>query len=399
MVDSAFVDLDIASCPELKWRALRFHPRWPVTHSHSLTYRPIKERIPRALTDTNSRYYRKVNTNNDIDMPPNVLVTGSAGHLGAALMLSLPSHGMFPLGIDILPSEETARVGSISDRDFVAGILEEFPSITRVMHAATLHKPHVGSHSKADFVDTNITGTLVLLEEAAKTGRIESFVFISTTSAFGKVLSPGVGSPAIWIDEQVVPVPKNIYGATKVAAEDLCSLVHAQTGMPVVVLRTARFFPEEDDDEERRGAMDGGNLKVLELCCRRVDIEDVVRACVCAAGRAGEVKFGKYVVSAPSPIPREEKVLERLNADAGAVLREIVPRCGEVFEGKGWKFLPRIDRVYDSSKAVRELGWEPRYTFERAVESVARGEEWGSELAERVGRRGYHAVPTGVYTA
>lgn len=332
-------------------------------------------------------------------MAPNVLVTGSAGHLGAALMMSLPAHGMSPLGVDILPSEETTRVGNIADREFVAGIFDEFPTITHVMHAATLHKPHVGSHSKSDFVETNITGTLVLLEEAAKTGRIESFVFSSTTSAFGKVLSPGVGSPAIWIDEEVVPVPKNIYGVTKVAAEDLCSLVHSQTGMPVVVLRVARFFPEEDDDEERRGAMDGSNLKVLELCCRRVDVEDVVRACVCAAGRAGEVKFGKYVISAPTPIPRDEEILERLNSDAGAVLKEVVPRCGEVFEEKGWKFLPRIDRVYDSGKAVRELGWEPRYTFERAVESVATGGEWRSELTARVGRRGYHAVPTGVYTA
>ena len=41
---------------------------------------------------------------------------------------------------------------------------------TRSLHAATLHKPHVGSHSRQEFVDTNVTGTLTLLEEAVAAG-------------------------------------------------------------------------------------------------------------------------------------------------------------------------------------------------------------------------------------
>ncbi|KAL2106091.1 hypothetical protein VUR80DRAFT_7307 [Thermomyces stellatus] len=330
-------------------------------------------------------------------MAPNVLITGSAGHLGTALMLSLPSQGLEPLGIDVLASEETTRVGSISDRAFVSSIFENNPSITRVIHAATLHKPHVESHPKSAFVETNIQGTLVLLEEAARAG-VQSFVFVSTTSAFGRALSPGEGTPAAWIDEDVVPVPKNIYGVTKVAAEDLCALVHAQTGMPVVVLRTSRFFPEEDDDEHRRAAMGDENLKVLELCYRRADIADVVSACVCAANRARNIGWGKYVVSAPPPFERDEAVLAALNSDAEGVIKRVVPACEAVFKEKGWKFLGRIDRVYDSSKAVRELGWDPEYTFGRTIERIGRGEEWRSELTFKVGKRGYHAVSTGVYT-
>lgn len=330
-------------------------------------------------------------------MTPNVLVTGSAGHLGTALMLSLPSHGFMPLGIDILPSEETTIVGSISDRAFVSSVFERHPSIEQVIHAATLHKPHVGSHSKSDFVETNIQGTLVLLEEASRAG-VKSFIFVSTTSTFGLALSPGVGKPAAWIDEDVVPVPKNIYGVTKVAAEDLCRLVHVQSGMPVLVLRTSRFFPEGDDDEERRGAMGDENLKVLELCYRRVDVEDVVSACACAVRRAGEVEWGRFIVSAPPPFRRDEGLLGKLNSDAGEVVRRAVPGCEAVFRGKGWKFLERMDRVYDSGRAVRELGWEPEYTFEKTIERIARGEEWRSALTFKVGKRGYHAVSTGVYT-
>src|SRR6185369_1924514 len=124
-----------------------------------------------------------------------------------------------------------------------------------VLHAATLHKPHVATHTRQAFVDTNITGTLNLLEESVAAG-VQAFVFTSTTSAFGRALVPPPGEPAAWITEDVVPVPKNIYGATKVAAEDLCELVHRDHGLPGVILRTSRFFPEEDDDKRAREAFD-----------------------------------------------------------------------------------------------------------------------------------------------
>ncbi|KAI7775037.1 hypothetical protein LA080_007463 [Diaporthe eres] len=339
---------------------------------------------------------------------PNVLVTGSSGHLGHALMLALQSYGYTPLGIDIKPSTRKDTLqGSITDRPFIRELLASQPTIQHIIHTATLHKPHIGSHTKEDFISTNITGTLTLLEEAAARHphQVKSFVFISTTSTFGAALSPAPGEPAAWIDEAVAPVPKNIYGATKVAAEDICRLVHVQTGLPAVVLRTSRFFPEEDDDDARRAAMDGDNLKVCELAYRRVDVADVVAACVCALRKAaeGEVRWGKYIVSAPTPFERDEETLGLLNSDGGeeataALMERCVPGCGGVFAQRGWKHLSRIDRVYDSSKAVGELGWEPQFTFQAVIKKIPRGEDWRSELTHVVGQRGYHDVPTGVYT-
>lgn len=327
-----------------------------------------------------------------------VLVTGSSGHLGTALMLSLPSLGFSPVGIDILPSPNTTYIVSVTDRRVIRDILEKNP-IQHVLHAATLHKPHVESHTKQDFIDTNISGTLTLLEEASRLGpRIRSFVFFSTTSTFGAALSPKPGNPAAWIDENVVPIPKNIYGATKVAAEDMCYLVHRQTDMPVLVLRTSRFFPEQDDDEDRRASLSDDNLKVLELAYRRCDIEDIVRAAVCAMGKAKEVKWGKYIISAPPPFSNDTETLRTLDVNPKKVFQTIMPECEQVFENKEWGYLSRLDRVYDSSKAVKELGWKPVYTFDKVVELVGKGEEWKSELTEKVGKKGYHAVSTGVYT-
>jgi len=146
-----------------------------------------------------------------------ILVTGSSGHLGEALCRVLPD----TVGIDILPSPYTTHVGSIADRDLVR---EAMRGVDAVLHTATLHKPHVGTHPRRAFVDTNVGGTLTLLEAAADAG-VGRFVFTSTTSAFGRALTPGAGAPAAWITEDVVPRPRNVYGVTKTAAEDLCQLV------------------------------------------------------------------------------------------------------------------------------------------------------------------------------
>src|SRR4029077_2988089 len=130
--------------------------------------------------------------------------------------------------------------------------------VREVVHAATLHKPHVATHDRAAFVETNIAGTLNLLEEAVATG-VRAFVFTSTTSTFGDALVPPPGAPAAWITEDVAPVPRNVYGATKTAAEDLCELGHRDHGLPCLILRTSRFFPEADDRDDVRAAYDDAN--------------------------------------------------------------------------------------------------------------------------------------------
>ena len=336
------------------------------------------------------------------DLAPDVLVTGACGHLGYALMSSLPDLGYRPLGIDILLADNDQHkvlTGSISDPELCAGIFKTYPTLKYVLHTATLHKPHVDSHTKAGFIDTNIHGTLNLLEAAcSRPNPIEGFVFTSTTSAFGKALAPKPGRPAAWVDEQVTPVPKNIYGATKVAAEDLCQLVQAETKMPTIVLRTSRFFPEEDDNDTAREEFEDDNLKVLELLYRRVDIHDVVSAHVCAMRKAKEIAWAKYIISAPPPFINNPSLLQQLDSDAAEAITQVRPAQAKTLLERGWKLPTRLDRVYDPSRAIAELGWKPIYTFERAVAQIKDGRDWRSPLTVQTGKRGYHAVPTGVYT-
>jgi UDP-glucose 4-epimerase len=321
-----------------------------------------------------------------------ILVTGSAGHLGEALMRVLPGRGHELVGVDILSSPFTTRVCSIADRECVR---QSVAGVDAVIHAATLHKPHVGSHSRQEFIDTNITGTLNLLEEAVAAG-VSRCIFISTTSTFGRALVPAEGEPAAWITEDVRPVPRNIYGTTKTAAEDLCELIHRDLGLPCLVLRTSRFFPESDDRDDVRASYEDLNLKVNELLYRRVDIADVVDAVELALERAPAIGFQRYVISASTPFTRRD--LADVRADLPAVVARLYPAYEAVYAARGWRMFGSIERVYVNQRARRELGWEPRYGFEQALDALAAGADPRSELARSVGAKGYHAASTGVYT-
>jgi nucleoside-diphosphate-sugar epimerase len=320
---------------------------------------------------------------------PSILVTGSAGHLGEALMRSLRAAGHEAIGLDIVASPFTTVVGSISDRALVKRCLS---GVNAVLHAATLHKPHVATHRRRDFVDTNITGTLNLLEQAVE-ARVESFVFTSTTSAFGDALSPPAGAPAAWITEGVAPVPKNIYGVTKVAAESLCELFWRNHGLPCLVLRTSRFFPEEDDHEPTRLAYADANIKLNELLYRRVDLEDVVSAHLLALAKAPAIGFERYVISATTPFTQRD--LSGLRSDAAAVVSHYAPEYVAEYARRGWQMFPSIDRVYVNERARRQLGWQPRHDFASALRRLRAGDDPRSELARLVGSKGYHARPSG----
>ena len=321
-----------------------------------------------------------------------VLVTGSAGHLGEALVRVLRGQGRDVVGLDLLDSPFTTVTGPVTDRAVVRRCLA---GVGTVFHAATLHKPHIGSHGRQDFVDTNVSGTLTLLEEAVAAG-VESFVFTSSTSVFGRALTPLPGEPATWITEDVTPVPRNIYGVTKAAAEDLCEIIARDHGLPVVVLRVSRFFPEDDDRDEVRTAYAGANVKANEYLYRRVDIQDAVEAHLLAMAGAPAIGFGRYIISATTPFTPADRA--GLGRDAPAVVRRLFPDADAEYARRGWAMFGVIDRVYVNDRARAALGWRPRYDFRRVLDLLKAGQDPRSPLARAVGAKGYHAAPTGPYT-
>jgi UDP-glucose 4-epimerase len=314
-----------------------------------------------------------------------ILVTGSAGHLGEALVRTLRERGHDVLGLDRLDSPFTTHVGSITAPDLVQRCMR---GVDCVIHAATLHKPHVATHTRSAFVETNVSGTLNVLEAALETG-VAGVVFSSTTSAFGGALIPASWEPAAWITEDVEAIPRNIYGVTKKAAEDLCELFFRAKGLPCVVLRTSRFFPEADDDAKLRQQYDDPNLKANEYLYRRLDLADAVDAHILAAERAPTIGFARYIVSATTPFEPEH--LSRLRTDAPGVVQSLFPDYEEAYRQRGWRMLPGIDRVYVNRRARDELGWRPRFDFRNILDRLRRGEDMFSLLTRAVGSKGYHA--------
>lgn len=313
-----------------------------------------------------------------------ILVTGSAGHLGEAIIRSLHAQGKQAIGVDIKRSPFTNFTGSITNRNFIKQCMV---GVHVVIHTATLHKPHIVTHTYQDFVDTNISGTLVLLEEAVAAG-VTSFIYTSTTSTFGAALTPAANQPAAWITEDVIPIPHNIYGVTKVAAENLCELFARKQSIAAIVLRTSRFFPEADDDAAIRGKYSSANVQANELLYRRVDIADVVNAHLLAVEKAPQLNFGRYIISATTPFAPTD--LATLRNNTPEVVYRLFPDFDKLFAARQWTMLPGIDRVYVNTRALAELDWKPKYDFQYVLECLRADVDFRSPLSMEVGSKGYH---------
>lgn len=314
-----------------------------------------------------------------------ILVTGSAGHLGEGLVRMLREKDVAVRGLDRLDSEYTDIVGSIVDPVICQAAMQG--GVSAVLHTASLHKPHVVMHSMQDFIDTNITGTLNLLQAAVNAGTVKKFIFTSTTSSFGHALKSKDGTTT-WIDESVVPVPKNIYGATKCAAEDLCQLFYQLHKLPCIVLKVSRFFPEDDDDTTKQSFCSIDNAKVNELLNRRADLYDMCTAHLAALEKATELGFDKFIISSATPFDAMD--LADLAKDAPAVVARHYPNFYETYRKLGWRLETTLDRVYDSGKARRLLEWTPVYTFGYALHCAQEGKPYNSDLARQVGKKMYH---------
>ncbi len=297
-----------------------------------------------------------------------VLLTGSSGWLGRFLAPMLRAEGHTVTGLDVAPGADTDVIASVADRAAIDRVFTE-RGIEAVIHGGALHKPDIARYPKQAFVDVNVTGTLNLLEAAVAAGH-DRFVFTSTTSLMiSQAIRDEAGDAAVWLDENSGPIePRNIYGATKYAAEQLCRLFHAEHGLNCIVLRTGRFFPEDDDTHSHPP---GENLKANELLHRRLTVEDAARAHVAALAKAPAIGFGTYIVSAPTPFARQEAA--ELKRDAAAAIARHFPDAPALYAARGWELPTRIGRVYDSARIQRELGFAFDTGFAQLLDALRSG--------------------------
>lgn len=272
---------------------------------------------------------------------PRLLVTGSSGRVGSAIARRL-ARDYHVTGLDLRPGEFTTIVGSIEDPSVLAGALR---SVETVVHTAALHAPHVLQVPAARFIEVNVEATRQLLDLALEIG-VRRFVYTSSTSVYGHALRP-LGR-ATWVTEELVPLPRDIYDETKLAAEALVNAAATRGGITCTILRMSRSFPEPE------------HLVTTYRLYRGVDLRDVAEAHALAVERrtAGCEVFN---VSAKSPFQREDCAM--LLTEPWKVVTKYSPAADLLYRSRGWPVPGEIDRVYVTDKAEDGLGYCPRFNF------------------------------------
>jgi len=271
-----------------------------------------------------------------------ILVTGTSGQIGSVIASMLSSDHTV-VGIDLVPGKYTTREGDITNKDFIFSATQD---IDAVIHTSSLHAPHLKEYPAEAFVKTNIDGTRHLLEASIK-NKVLRFVYTSTTSLYGHALSPS--DKAVWVTEDLIPQPRDIYDETKIAAEDLCRSFSEKCGLPCTSLRVSRFFPESE------------YLMAIYRLYRGVDVKDAAEAHILAMN-AKSKRYDVFNISAHSPFSENET--HELFHDASRVLLRHFPSLDRQFAQRNWKLPKSIDRVYVIQKAEKQLGYRPRYNFE-----------------------------------
>jgi nucleoside-diphosphate-sugar epimerase len=177
--------------------------------------------------------------------PITSLVTGAAGFVGSHLCERLLREGHQVIGVDVFADyyPRSVKEANLTDLGgapafrFVEGDLTrmDLTSLVRdveyIFHQAG--QPGVRPSWGKDFdvyLDCNIRATQRLLEAARAAGRLRCLVYASSSSVYGE-------TPDLPLREDSPTRPYSPYGVTKMAAEHLCSLYHANYGVPTVSLR------------------------------------------------------------------------------------------------------------------------------------------------------------------
>ncbi len=269
-----------------------------------------------------------------------VLITGASGRIGSAIASSLKKREEV-IGLDNRAGSYTTSIVDIRDREKIFQCVQ---GMDAVIHCAAFLTPHLDACSNKEFWEVNVRGTENLLEACLRHG-VKRFVFTSTTSIYGDAMVDRRN--AVWVTEELLPQPRDVYDETKLAAEKLC-LDASKQGISCISLRMSRCFPEPDE------------LMAIYRLYRGVDIRDVVQAHELALYSAIE---GYEVLNVSNQTPFQQSDTEELSRNAGAVIMRYFPWAKREFSMRGWSFPKTIDRVYVIEKAKRLLGYKPSHNF------------------------------------
>jgi dTDP-glucose 4,6-dehydratase len=320
-----------------------------------------------------------------------VLVTGGAGFIGANFVLQAVADGLQVVNLDKLTyagnldtlepltgnSGHIFVQGDINDRALVGRLLAEYRPDAIVNFAAESHVDR-SIDGPAAFVETNVVGTLGLLESARDYWRgLEGkarddfrFLHVSTDEVYGTLGAEGK------FTETTPYAPNSPYSASKAASDHLVRAFHHTYGLPTVTTNCSNNygpyqFPEKLIPLVIQKALAGESLPVYGDGLNIRDWLFVGDHCsairrVLEAGRVGET----YNIGGNA---------ERTNIAVVKTICALLDARRPLADGRKRESLityvkdrPGHDRRYaiDAGKLQRELGWQPTQSFESGIEQT-----------------------------
>jgi dTDP-glucose 4,6-dehydratase len=283
--------------------------------------------------------------------------------------------------------------GDIRDRKAVAGLFARHQP-TGLFHFAAESHVDRSIESPEAFIETNVTGTFVLLDESLRylrsggPGKDFRFLHVSTDEVYGSLLP---SDPPF--TERTPYAPNSPYAASKASSDHLARAYVHTYGLPLVTTNCSNNygpwqFPEKLIPTVILAAIEGRPIPVYGDGLNIRDwifVEDHCEGVIAAfeKGKTGET----YALGAGNP---------RTNREVVTAILETLDRIRPSSDGSSYARLvtsvpdrPGHDRRYeiDAAKARRDLDWKPAHTFGQALEKTIRWyldhTPWWSDLRAR----------------
>lgn len=281
----------------------------------------------------------------------NILLTGGAGLIGMAARETLAAAGYAVTAIDITDfgrGDRELRVVGLDDRDALEALVKE-KGIDAIVHCGAISGPMMARGEPLKIVAVNIDATALLLD-LARVHKMKRFVFCSSISVYGD-------AGRITISEETQLHPTSVYGASKVACEQLVEGFAAEYGLDGVSLRIGRVYGPYRRancflNDIIRNA-EAGRLTTIpcdpQFIYHYVHVDDVAEA-VAAVLAAPAFPRRTYNVGAGEPLTMPQIVGIAREAIKGADI-ELIPGADDV---------PDVQTDFDIGRIGGDLGWRPR---------------------------------------
>lgn len=295
-----------------------------------------------------------------------ILVTGASGLIGQQTLNRLQRLGRKAVGIDITskPGQISVHIADLGDIHRLHRIVSQ-ESVSSVIHCGAVSGPMVMVDNPYGIVQANIVGTANIIE-LARIHRMRRVVFCSSTSAYGPTDEPVATSNGV--PENVVLRPASVYGATKVAGEQIVAAYRKQHGLDAVAVRLSWVYGPgrttdcvirtmiEDAHGGRRTQLEWG----LDFPRQFIHVDDAVDALL-AAHDAVTCPGAVYTATGGSFLTIGE---------VAEVVRQVLSHA-DIHIQPGPDPLDDYQHCFDISAIERDLGFHPRISLEEGVDAYA----------------------------